>query len=587
MIQSETQEGTGKIVIVDKDRPWAEALQTILRGRGYAIDIETNDLQNCYEKAREGEYVAAVVNVHSLSNYKKELTEFNHSFPVVLVLLIMEHEDPEAETLHWQPNAVAHQFLGKKEDRLYAQFAEAIDNLIRFYGIIPDFNIILPENIDSIFSSYAQSRTGVTRMKPELSLKAMKQELLVVISRLFSNRSDQNNQPIVKEIKVDAFGEDAGKSGSLMFKITPKIVLDDKMRKSAVLKFGPKEETHRESLNYDKFVEWFLTYDQTVRKIKYAEGNKFGGILYSYPRDVVGGYESFADYMRGEDESKCTSMIGKMFNVDNQHWLSVDGNSFVDRETAIFQTYYIDHVLHASLHEMRSTHLKKLADEINNLERRLGRKLEKRIWEYRDDSITFPYLDISIPNPVSFLNDPSLVEGIKLTVIHGDLHAHNIIVTATEKDERYFFIDFYYTGFGDIYRDFIELELSVRYDLFCSSSLPAQKRLTAPDCNSTAADGLKKLIRLENALINGTVYGKESMDPLLNENKDIHKAFRIISEIRRFAFENCADKKKVYYMGLIVSALKALKYFYPLDVKIHRLVVAGLYLRLLKEGKIS
>lgn len=571
-------EARGKAIIFDGDKDWAEAAKEILRKRNIIADIETKVFQECYRIAEEAVYVVAIINVHSLENPRMQLVNFSNRFPAIGILIVEEKYDPDiTASFLWPPNPVADYNFGRKGDLPLTKLGYLTEEIIKARGMLPgNIDIKLSKEVDKFLDHYTQSWSGAAKKRGRMSLKVMRDELKIIIGRLFSQ--PKGGQPIAREISVKPY-EESGKSVSCMFNITPKIILDETHRKSAVLKFGPKDETKIEADNYDKFVEWFLTVDQAVRKIGYEEGNNFGGILYSYPRDVAVGYESFADYIRKNDQKSCAAIIEQMFNVNNKNWLSVDGNKFVDRDTAVFQTYYVEHVLHAGLYEMRETHFKKLLKEINNLEK----KTHQDIWTVTEDKITFPPLSIAVPNAISYLSKP-LIDEIKLTVIHGDLHAHNILI---DDKKRHFFIDFFYTGFGDIYRDFIELELSVRYDLFSSRELPPEKRLTAPDCNSTNTSGLKKLIRLEKALIAATIFQKPLKDSITINDDDFYKAFRIISEIRRFAFENYAEKKRLYYMGLVFSSLKALKYFYPLDIKIYHLIISGLYIQLLEKGDIS
>ena len=120
-----------------------------------------------------------------------------------------------------------------------------------------------------------------------------------------------------------------GHSGSSLFIVTPSIILNSQSNKSAVLKFGPLDEIKQESRNYDKFVEWFLTVEQTVRKISYKEENNTAAILYSYPKDRKEGFIHYASFIRKNNIDKCLTIIDKMFNVNNKHWLSVDGNEHI------------------------------------------------------------------------------------------------------------------------------------------------------------------------------------------------------------------------------------------------------------------
>ena len=277
------------------------------------------------------------------------------------------------------------------------------------------------------------------------------------------------------------------------------------------------------------------------------------------------------------------NVVEKMFSLNNRRWLSVDATPYIPPSQAGFQTYYVNKVLHAPLHDMRDVHLKKVVQEMANL----GHSTAGIYCDVNEDQITFPFIDLSVPNPVSFLSRP-LVDPIRFTIIHGDLHGYNVLVDDTG---RYFFIDFFYTGFGDIYRDFIELELSVRYDLLCSRKLADEKLLVLRDSSRINVNGLKVLHRLEKALIAKTVHGNEPQDPILRTNQELSKAYQVICSIRDFARQNHPDGMKQYYMGLIYSSVKAIKYFYPLDLKLHRLFLAGLYVRVVdgwpKQGRSS
>jgi hypothetical protein len=428
-----------------------------------------------------------------------------------------------------------------------------------------------PDNLDEALSNMRQGWTELPGIHhDELSLRGLRHELQIVINKLFSDPF--TSTPIAEMIQIEILDGEAGFSGTSLFKVTPHVLIGSS-QKAAVLKFGPKEEINRESANYDRFVEWFLTVDQTVRKIGYAEANRFAGILYSYPRDVSGGFMSYADYIRTHPLEKCKDILKRMLNVDNQHWWAIDGTTYVDASEANFQDYYVHKVLHAGLYELAEVHFDKLKREVANIERRLN----SVVWELGDNTITFPGLNLSIPNPIGF---PARADNaryeVRLTIIHGDLHAHNILI---DEQDRYFLIDFFYTSIGDIYRDFIELELSIRYDMFCSRTLPEGKRCVSSDSNSINLDGLKKLIRLEKELLKGLVDGSEIKDPLVRDNEDLRKAFELIMSIREFAKENAPDHMHIYWRGFVMSALKAIKYFYPLDVKIYRLILAGLYIQ--------
>jgi hypothetical protein len=529
------------------------------------------DFKRCFTLADTGKYDVLVINVHQLKNPKEQLQEFRKKYPAITTIVVEERDDPSVGELFWHPPLADYRF-GVKKYMEITKLGELVQSIMDdFCGKI---RIELPNDINSILSLYADSWSGPRRVKQTVSLRAAKRDLRIILRKIFfdyryDTSQEQKDSPITRRIEVSSLGE-AGKSASCMFKVCPKDMISEKVPKSAVLKFGPKEDVRIESWNYDKYVEWFLDYEQTVRKISYAEGNSFGGILYSFLPDSI----PFAEFVRKQETDKCCNLIRRMFGVSNQHWLSVDGNRYVKPEDALFGRYYISKVLHASLHEMINDHFGNLQKAINNLERKSG---QYGILIVGDNKITFPSLHLSIPNPIDFLSKP-LVDQLKFTIIHGDLHAHNILINESfDELPKYQFIDFYYTGFGDIYRDFTELELSIRYDLFSSGELPNEDRLTASDNTQTNTNGLKKLVMLERSLIDTSIYRKNLRKEIIDDPR-LLKAHKIISEIRKMAFENYDEKERLYYMGLSFSSLKALKYFYPIDVKLYRLIISGLYI---------
>lgn len=568
-----------RILIFDADAEWCKSVKVLLAGRQLVADIVTKTFDKCLNKLTEKVYVSAIINVHDLQDPKADLKRLRTISPSIGIIIVLNQHDPTQDALLWNPDPLAdHSFC--KRDHEVTKIGPIAEGLVKNRGLLADdITVVFADDVDDILTGYAHTWSGATRIRGDnLSLRFLKTELQLIISRMFHGAE---SLPIAKTINVEPFGSEAGHSGSSMFKITPAILISSARNKSAVLKFGPIDEIRTEAGNYDTYVEWFLTVDQTVRKIAYAEASRFAAILYSYPRDVVGGYTPYAEYIRTHPVDRCVSIIEKMFNTKNQHWLSVDGSKFVQKDDLAFQNYYVNKVIHASLYELRDVHFQKMCKELNNLERNSSRK----ICEVTDSRITFqdPACSISVINPMRFIEQP-LINKIKMTIIHGDLHGHNILI---DERDRYFFIDFFYTGFGDIYRDFVELELSVRYDLFSSRTLPEEERLTSIDSATVNGKGLFQLYRLEKALIDKTIWDKDPKDPLIKDNPAMAKAYAIISAIRYYARANCPNYMSIYYMGLAASSLKALKYFYPLDVKLSRVIIAALYADLVQKKAIK
>ncbi len=554
------------VLIYDKDAEWGESLLTLLKRQEIRSILMSNDFSELISKAENSLSHVAIINVHCLDNPKEDLADLISRVSDITIIIIGDYVDPIMNTFLLPPDVVAHYNLGSKTQFVVKDMVSHCSEILKLWEMkVGGIEINFPDNIEESFRSFSRSWSGNTRRDFKLSSNAMRYELEIIIGKLFAGYDE--DQKITKQVDVEYFGG-AGKSASFLFKVTPKVILDETHRKSAVLKFGPKDELLRESSNYDKYVEWFLTVSQTVRKIGYQEGNYFSGLLYSYPLDNDSGYIPLAAYVRDKKTDESIAVFRNIFSTENQHWLSVDGNSFKNQTPDDFQSYYIEHALHTDLHELVTVHYEKYKEEMKNLEF----SKQNHFWREKTETISFPPLNIGIRNPMAYVSKP-YVDQIKLSIIHGDLHAHNILVN---DNKNYFMIDFFYTGFGHIYKDFIDLEISIRYDLFSSSTLADDERLTCENSQDTNIPGLRKLYLLEKALIDSHVNDKPLMNQAIINDENLKKGFDLISEIRKLALDNYPSGIREYYLALAFYSLKALKYFYPLDVKTHRIILSGL-----------
>jgi len=566
-----------RVLLFGKDEKWVNAITKVLIDAQIPAEMECKDFNKCYEMAKEEAYPVAIICVADLANPLKQIADFRSTFPKTNLLYVLDEFDPDFDALS-SPLDKRLFRIGRKRDVCITDIVPQIQTFLKESGS-GAIQIVLDDKVYSILKKFTVTDSGASKYHGEkLPLDLLKGELQQIIKEMFLGHSPDSL--IAKKIRIEPFGGD-GHSGSGLFKVTPITLLDAAKSKSAVLKFGAILEIQRESINYDRFVEWFLTVEQTVRKIAYSEKNHTAGILYSYPADIYETCRHFAEYIRDEPVDKCISLIHNMFNTDNKHWLSVDGNKFVSLDDTRFQSYYVKLVLGCNLYEFSDRHFRSLRSEISNYQKKHG-----TVWDRKNTKITFNELSLSIPDPIAFLNEPN-IEPLKFSVVHGDLHGYNILI---DDNDKYYFIDFHHTGFGHIYRDFIELELSVRYDLFCSGRVPADRRLIAQEKNRINYSGLKKLIALENAIILKTVRGHEPKNEALLEDSDrfdpdIYKAYKLICEIRRYAELNWEKDMLDYYMGFIPCALRGLKYPYYLDIKIYRLIIAGLHLSAIRSLK--
>jgi hypothetical protein len=565
------------VLLYDLDLPWLNAAERVLRSEGYQVEAVDDDFDRCLELCRGNIYPVMVVNLDSVPDGGQALVELCKTAPHMDLLLTQNDTNPAPlQALRAQGVSTENRFR-PKHAHLVTDIPQEVTNLIQRRGRHRlDLELEWPDELEDILEGIARNSPGLYRKTEAAQAVArIKGELEMILRQIFAPRTGQER--IAHKVRVEPFRSEGGHSSSELFKVTPTVLLDTDYNKSALLKFGPKEETLQESRNYDRFVEWFLRRDQTVKKIAYSDCKSFAGIVYSFPRDNETGFSKFADCLRKRPTEQCLAVVEAMFSPDNQHWLGVDGNRLLTaHRDKTFQHYYFGEVL-ASPYEMREIHRQLLFEQMEKLEKSSGDDLFNK----GNGEVTFSRLSQTLPDPLDFLTTIPLVDELKMTVVHGDLHADNILVD--DQEDRYYFIDFKYTGFGHIFRDFLELELGVRYSLFFSKQQNKELRLASGSGKEVNWEGQKKLMALEKALIKKTVHGSEPQDPALDPKSErydstLEKAYQVIKRIRELARENHPEGMRHYFLGLIPTSLRALRYHtYPLDVRLSRYVLAGLY----------
>jgi hypothetical protein len=566
------------VLVFDQNPTWAEGAAKVLKDRGYDVDVVTGDFDLCKGFCGHKIYWVMVVNLNSVPRQCLPLAELVRIFPQMTLLAVTDNDDPSLPGSLKEAGVPLPHTFGPKGHHLLTDLGDRVDDILKARGRDRrEMEIEWPAGMADILEGMFNNGPKLyPDTEPDVAVSLMWNELAMIIRQMFAAKGE--DKPIAESIKVEPFRSEGGNSASELFELTPVVLLDTGYNKSALLKFGPKEETLQESRNYDRFVEWFVHRDKTVRKMGYSHAARYAGILYSYPRDDKTGFVKFSEHLRRETPEKSLEVIEAIFSPENKHWLAVDGNSFLGPDQAAFQTYYFRRVLGCTPWDLINRHRQRLWDDLERVES----STDRNVFSANGKSFKLPPLSLSFPEPVDFMTLSPLVEELKMTVVHGDLHADNLLVDE-EKEGAYYFIDFKFTGFGHIYQDFIELELSLRHALFHAGSQDQALRLDSGAKGKVNWEGQKKLLVLENALIKQTVQKKPIKDPALDPaqqayDPNLAKAFRIITRIRELARANHPEGMRHYFLGMIPAALRALRYHtYPLDVRLSRYVLAGLY----------
>ena len=384
----------------------------------------------------------------------------------------------------------------------------------------------------------------------------------------------------VKGVRVTKLREFAatGASDTLTLRLTP-IIERQRRTRSVILKFGPAEtKINREAERFEKYVQWHASLSQSVYKLAHASWNYTAGLVYNFVADRIAPVKTdehnrfarvevneqdvkeLSVFVREQPSADTCSVIERMFECEkpsgwyehlskrepatlhdyfHQEWLKGKDDSYFRNQLL---PWIIGHCWRNAIKEIQH-----------------GKYLELRAM--KDDVVT------QIRNPCDFFGQRPNLE-VKYCICHGDLHADNVFIDCSTgaASPAWYFIDYYYTGEGDIFKDFTELELAVRYAIFLSS----KAGLDSP---------IHSLKRVEDALAQHDIIQTGSEDTTFWKASDEkgespeQKCSRIIRSIRIAArnlgvevFREKGNGPVVmaehYYWNLFYAGMKRLLYTY-------------------------
>jgi hypothetical protein len=149
------------------------------------------------------------------------------------------------------------------------------------------------------------------------------------------------------------------------------------------------------------------------------------------------------------------------------------------------------------------------------------------------------------------------IVGYDRVITHGDLNGRNILVY----DNKAWLVDFYHTGPGHIFRDFVKLESYIKFHLMETENLEA-------------------LSLFEDALNDPEPSPDNTAFAIRGNPDDLIKAYRIILRLRHWACVKAMETswsriREEYYAGLFYQTLAVLGYSIKLVSKKHALVSAN------------
>lgn len=190
---------------------------------------------------------------------------------------------------------------------------------------------------------------------------------------------------------------------------------------------------------------------------------------------------------------------------------------------------------------------------------------------------TFYLFNQQFVAPVEYALTAGLTTDYLETIIHGDLHAHNVLL---DHHDETWLIDFANTCRGPLLQDYVTFEAAIVVELV--------------DCDDTAL-----LLRWAQALYNGSSLSLPVLDEQLEQHAGIQKATMVIRVLRKLAFRDRGQSQikplgfeklppetneRTYLIGVLFTLLRLMTVrFLPETRRAHALLAAALVAKRLKE----
>ncbi len=330
--------------------------------------------------------------------------------------------------------------------------------------------------------------------------------------------------------------------------------------RSFVVKLGDRREMADE---YAKFYNYVLpALSRAPRFFRHAEWGDRAGIAYEFAGlDLDGEIQSLYQFYQGYAAVEIVKLIGEIYAHLGRAWYQ-GGQA----ESA---NLYDEYGLLKRKQQLIIEQIGEILTEDDSYRANFS-AVEGRLRPNLRPNFCPPF-DIPWCDPVAFLrtwSKHSLTAPIYRSVVHGDLHARNVLVEIAQGEKRLWFIDFSHTGNGlsgdrtqqalregwaiqpdrgHTLRDFCRLEADVKFIL---------TRLQDEG-------DLKRAVLFEKELMAGGLALAAPPPPVevLTEER-FRKAWQVIREIRRQAaayLVNPGDLRP-YYVGLLHATLPMVYY---------------------------
>jgi ActR/RegA family two-component response regulator len=291
-------------------------------------------------------------------------------------------------------------------------------------------------------------------------------------------------------------------------------------RAPVVAKIDWKDAVTATKANYEEYVMGRVSDFRYAKIEKVAFSTKRAGIIMTIVDTQVKELADLRRYFRMSPAADVVDALNGLFGNTLRYWHS--------------------HRAEASMFLLREYH-----DYLEWDMARLEKAFRRFLADYYDvEDIVLEEAEVSFKNPLHRLDGiengyRSYIAQTYKVISHGDLNVTNILV---DKRQNCWLIDFTSTGSSHIFRDFVELETSLKFD--------------AQD-----SENLRDLCRLEAALMAQRRLDEEVSLP--DGDASTQKGFEAVQALRRYAshaYGPAMSNMTEFYLGLLYYTLNMLRF---------------------------
>jgi CheY-like chemotaxis protein len=509
----------GRILVLEDEQKWQDALGSILREAGFAADI-AGSVAEAKKLLGESLYHLLILDISMLPGdiHNDEglvfLDELNEGNLLGAAAVIVLTGNPTIERLRkaFKRYKVADFLL--KHDFDPSVFVKQVEQTFA-----DDVRINLdlavhwqnPKEAEQVVKRLKLDGVALNR-DPDLRARTVV-ELHDLLCRLFYKARSLLVRPLTP-----------GQGGASVLLATP--FYDGGAGKPVVIKFGDLRSIDVEFQNFKEYAQPFLGGGRSTSVLELRRTPRLGGIVYSLLGTASDHFESFGTFYARADIAQIKDVLNGLFHHTCGSWYANLG--------------------HLQLLDLTSEYRQQLGCTTENLENALAQGLKP---VQGKQQLYFEALKEGrgFTNPIIATADQHFNKPTYKCITHGDLNSSNLLVDAAGDS---WLIDFESTGPGHVLRDIAELDTDVRFHLLGSEEATLAERL-----------------QMEEAMLGVEEFGQvgQLASGFVTENRNLAKAFETAVHLRVLAHKLVAQNPghdiTEYYVALLYYSMNAIRFY--------------------------